>query len=63
MKCNVGPIDRLVRIIIGLIVAIIGVVFESWWGLIGIVFLATGLFKCCLLYIPFKISTAGKKEA
>lgn len=60
MKCNVGPIDRLIRIIIGLIVAIIGVVFESWWGLIGIVFLATGLFKFCLLYIPFKISTAEK---
>lgn len=62
MKCNVGSIDRMIRIIIGLVIAIIGVVFESWWGLLGVVFLATGLFKCCLLYIPFNISTAEKKE-
>lgn len=62
MKCNVGPIDRLIRIIAGLIIAIIGVVFESWWGLVGIVFLATGLFKFCLFYIPFNISTARGKE-
>jgi hypothetical protein len=62
MKCNVGPIDRLIRIIAGLIIAIIGVVFESWWGLVGIIFLATGLFKFCLFYIPFNISTAREKE-
>jgi hypothetical protein len=52
----------MIRIIIGLVIAIVGVVFESWWGLLGVVFLATGLFKCCLLYIPFNISTAEKKE-
>ncbi len=62
MKCNVGPVDRLIRIIIGLIIAIIGVVFDSWWGLIGLVPLATGLFKFCLLYLPFNFSTAAKEE-
>jgi hypothetical protein len=60
MKSNVGTIDRLLRIIIGLVVALFGVVFESWWGLIGIVFIATGLFRLCPLYIPFKISTDKK---
>ncbi|MGC9356034.1 MAG: YgaP family membrane protein, partial [Mariniphaga sp.] len=25
MKCNVGPIDRMIRIIIGLVIAIVGV--------------------------------------
>lgn len=60
MKSNVGTIDRLLRIIIGLVVALLGVVFESWWGLIGIVFIATGLFRLCPLYIPFKISTDKK---
>lgn len=62
MKCNVGPVDRLVRIIVGLIIAIVGVIFDSWWGLIGIVPLATGLFKFCPLYLPFNITTT-KKEA
>ncbi|WP_167604577.1 YgaP family membrane protein [Maribellus sediminis] len=60
MKYNVGPVDRLLRIIVGLLIAIAGVIFDSWWGLIGIVPLATGLFKFCPLYIPFKISTLKK---
>ena len=62
MKANVGAIDRLIRIIAGLIIAIIGVIFDSWWGLVGLIPLATGLFKFCLLYVPFKISTAGKEK-
>lgn len=62
MKFNVGPIDRLIRVIVGLIIAILGVIFDSWWGLIGIIPLATGLFKFCPMYVPFKIST-GKKES
>jgi type IV secretory pathway TrbD component len=62
MKCNVGPVDRLIRIILGLIIAIVGVVFNSWWGLLGIPLIATGLFRCCLLYMPFNISTAKKEE-
>ncbi len=62
MKPNVGPIDRLLRIILGLIVALLGVIFDSWWGLIGLVPMATGLFKFCPLYLPFKISTAREKE-
>jgi len=61
MKCNVGSIDRLIRIVLGLIIAIVGVIFDSWWGLIGIIPIATGLFKFCPLYLPFKISTTPKE--
>lgn len=61
MKTNVGTIDRLLRIIVGLIIAILGVWFDSWWGLIGIIPIATGLFSFCPLYLPLKISTKGKK--
>jgi hypothetical protein len=57
MKCNVGSIDRVIRIVIGLGIAIGGVVFESYWGLIGIVILATGVFRYCLLYTMLKINT------
>lgn len=60
MKCNVGTVDRLLRIIIGLVIALLGVVFDSWWGLVGIVPIATGLFRFCPLYVPFKISTDKK---
>lgn len=57
MKLNVGTIDRLLRIVVGLLIAILGVWFDSWWGLIGLVPLATGIFKFCPLYVPLKIST------
>ena len=62
MKSNVGTIDRLLRIILGLIIAILGVVFDSWWGLVGIIPIATGLFQFCPLYFPLKISTLKKGE-
>ncbi|MDX1283440.1 MAG: DUF2892 domain-containing protein [Draconibacterium sp.] len=61
MKCNVGSVDRLLRIIVGLLIAIVGVIFDSWWGLVGLVPLATGLFKFCPLYVPLKISTSKKE--
>jgi hypothetical protein len=62
MKSNVGPVDRLLRIIVGLAIAILGVVFENWWGLVGIVLIATGLFKFCPLYWTLKMSTLKKTE-
>lgn len=62
MKRNVGTIDRLIRIILGLVIGIVGVLFDSWWGLIGIIPLATGLFNFCPLYFPLKISTVKKEE-
>lgn len=62
MKANVGSIDRLLRVIVGLIIAIIGVILDSWWGMIGIIPLATGLFRFCPLYCPLKISTTGKDK-
>ena len=60
MKNNVGTVDRLVRIILGLVIAILGVYFNSWWGLVGIIPLATGIFSFCPLYFPLKISTINK---
>ena len=61
MKSNVGTTDRLLRLVAGLGIAIAGVIFESYWGLIGVVLLATAIFKFCPLYLPFKINT-GKKS-
>lgn len=62
MRFNVGTIDRLLRIVLGLVIAIIGIWLDSWWGLVGLVPLATGLFKWCPLYVPFKLSTVKEGE-
>jgi len=63
MKCNVGKTDAWLRIIAGVIlIALLGVIYKSWWSLIGIVLLATGVFRFCPLYVPLKFSTLEKEE-
>lgn len=57
MKCNVGKIDRVVRVVAGLAIIGAGVYFQSWWGAIGIVPLGTAAAGWCPLYIPFGISS------
>ncbi len=57
MKCNVGKTDRLIRIIIGLVILVLGYIYSSWWGIVGLVPLLTGLFRWCPAYLPCKIST------
>lgn len=57
-KKNVGTIDRVGRIIIGLVLialAVTGTV--GMWGYIGIIPLATGLISNCLLYSLLGINT------
>ncbi len=61
MKCNIGKTDRIIRIIAGVVILIIGLVTKSWWGLIGLIPLLTAVLKWCPLYIPLKINTMEKK--
>ena len=58
MKTNVGTIDRTLRIVIGL--ALIGLTLAGLigvWGWIGLVPLATGLFRFCPAYTLLGIKT------
>ena len=52
MKANVGGIDKVIRIVVGIIIMVLGIVFKSWWGLVGVLVLATGLFNFCLAVHP-----------
>lgn len=63
MKKNVGYVDMIIRIIIGVTIASFGIVYESWWGLIAILPLFTALFKFCPLYTLFGCNTCSAKEA
>jgi hypothetical protein len=60
MEKNVGGIDRVVRVIVGLGLLSLIFVFEGsgrWWGLIGLVPLATAALGWCPAYLPFGIKT------
>lgn len=51
LKSNVGGIDRILRIVAGIVLialTLMGVI--GMWGWIGIVPLATGLFRTCPVY-------------
>lgn len=58
MQCNVGKTDKLLRISAG--IALLGLGSSGligWWGLIGVVPLATGLLNWCPAYTLLGIKT------
>ncbi len=59
---NVGSIDQWVRIVLGLIIAILGVVYSSWWGLISIILIGTALINFCPIWWALRVSTAKKES-
>ena len=69
MNTNMGPIDRAVRVVLGLTLSAfaipIGVPATEWgWiGWIGIVPILTALVGFCPLYALLGISTSEQKRA
>jgi hypothetical protein len=58
MKQNVGNIERVLRVIIGLgLISLVFVGPQTVWGWVGIVPLATGLIGWCPPYALLGIST------
>jgi len=66
-KSNVGGIDRVLRIVAGLVLLAMFFVYpEAPWryfALIGIVPLLTGLFGTCPLYSLFGISSCPANKS
>jgi hypothetical protein len=67
MKKNIGTIDKVVRILIAVVIAILFFT-KVITGVLGIVlivlagvFVITSLLGFCPLYLPFGISTGKKK--
>ena len=64
MKANVGGFDRILRIVAGLVLialAVTGVV--GAWGYLGVIVLATGVFRFCGAYTLLGINTCPMKPA
>ncbi len=60
MNNNVGSADKIIRIIIGLVIGGLGIYFQSWWGLIGLIPILTAIFGFCPLYSIIKVNTCKK---
>jgi hypothetical protein len=64
LKTNVGGIDRILRIVVGLVLiglTLAGVI--GMWGWIGIVPLATGFLRTCPLYSIVGLNTCPVSPA
>ena len=57
MRKNIGFADRWIRIVVGLAIGAAGFYFKSWWGLAGLLPMATALIRTCPSYLPFGIFT------
>lgn len=69
MKRNMGIADRLIRIVLAAVVAMLyfahqlSIVAAVILGILAVVFLVTGIVGVCPLYLPFGISTRRKSAA
>ena len=57
MKNNMGSMDKSLRAILGIFAIAVGFYLQSWWGTIGLIFIATATISWCSLYVPLKLST------
>jgi len=63
MSCNVGTVDRAIRVIVGIVlIALVFVGPQTPWGWIGVIPLVTGLIGYCPLYSLLGIRTCPAKQ-
>jgi len=66
MQANMGKVDRIIRVVLALIIAVLYFTRQVSGtaalvlGAVAVIMLITGVAAVCPLYIPFKINT-GKK--
>ncbi|MFH1043788.1 MAG: DUF2892 domain-containing protein [Pseudomonadota bacterium] len=65
MKANVGSVDKILRVVVGLGLLSLILILEGnarWWGLIGLVPLLTGIVNFCPLYALLGLNTCPVKD-
>ena len=63
MKINVGKTDRTIRLVLGVLMLTVGLFTESWWGLIGLIPIVTGMAGWCPIYAPFHLSSCKTEKS
>ncbi len=59
MNANIGDLDRLIRLLLGVLILAAGFFFDAWWGVFGIIPLVTAVIRWCPAYVPFGFSTCA----
>ena len=60
MNINVGTVDRLLRVVVGLaLISAAATLHIGLWGWLGVLPLATGLFRFCPAYALLDMNSCG----
>ena len=62
MTCNIGKVERIIRVIVGIAVIVWGVMEQNWLGAIGLIPLVTALIGWCPPYALLGINTGCKTK-
>lgn len=68
MKKNMGTVDKVIRILIAVVIAVLYFtnIISGVWAIVLLVisgiFILTSLVSFCPMYLPFGLSSRGKKE-
>ena len=60
MQCNVGNKDKIIRFILGLALAIWGIISQNWLGAIRLVLIITAMVRFCPAYTLIGVNTDKK---
>jgi hypothetical protein len=69
MKQNMGSIDKIVRVLVAVVIAVLYFTDQITGtaaiilGIFAVIFLLTSAIGFCPLYLPLKLSTIKKKDA
>lgn len=63
MITNMGSVDRIIRVVVGIVLIAWGYLNSSWWGAIGLIPLATAASGFCPAYLPFGIKTCKSEKS
>ena len=62
LKKNLGPKEAVIRVAAGLVILGLGAAYGSWWGLVGLLPLITGVLRYCPAYSLIGGNPFGKND-
>lgn len=60
MQKNVGSMDKLIRVVLGVVIIGLGLYYKSFWGILGVVLIIVAAVGYCPLYSILKMNTCCK---
>ena len=63
MYHNVGGIDQILRIVLGVVIFTIEVIYNNLWGMVGLIPLVTGTMSWCPVYNLVGLSSLKIRES